>query len=339
VLPWIEPQVSGLLTVGDDNDIYWEASGDPAGRAVIYLHGGPGSGLGRGLYRSWADPQRFRMIGLDQRGCGRSRPLVTEDDADLVSNTTAALIGDIEALREHLHIEQWLVVGLSWGTTLGLMYAQAHPERVTGLVLGAVGITSRTSVDWVTEQMRRVFPREWEEYASAVPRAYGERVVDAYARALRQPNAAARAVAALAWCRWEDTHMSFDPDWQPFLVVQEPGFRAVFATLVTHYWSNSGFGGDEVMDQMNRIKHLPGVADPRPARHQLATGDSVAAAPRLARQPASGPGRGPRRRPDDRAGDGGDRGARLRRRLTAACCQATREPPTYALSPASRTSR
>ena len=259
MLPWIEPQVSGLLTVGDDNDIYWEASGDPAGRAVIYLHGGPGSGLGRGWYRSWADPQRFRMIGLDQRGCGRSRPLVTDDDADLVSNTTAALIGDIEALREHLHIEQWLVVGLSWGTTLGLMYAQAHPERVTGLVLGAVGITSRTSVDWVTEQMRRVFPREWEEYASAVPRADGERVVDAYARALRQPNAAARAAAALAWCRWDDTHMSFDPDWKPFLVVQEPEFRAVFATLVTHYWSNSGFGGDEIMDQMNRIKHLPGV--------------------------------------------------------------------------------
>jgi proline iminopeptidase len=250
-----------MLAVAGVNEIYWEMSGNPDGKPVLYLHGGPGGGLGLGGYRRRADPQRHLIIGIDQRGCGRSRPLVIDALERLSENTTAALIEDIEAVREHLGIQRWLVTGVSWGSTLTLAYAQAHPERVTEIVLVAVTTTSREEVDWITEGVGRVFPEAWERFEAASKRRPGERVVEAYARRLAGGDAADRARAADAWDAWESMHVSLDPLWQPSPLHADPAERAVFATLVTHYWANDAFlpGPKRILGRVDRIAHIPAV--------------------------------------------------------------------------------
>lgn len=249
---------TGLLPVGDGDELYYESVGNPDGPAVLWLHGGPGSGSTAG-HRRRIDPARQQAVTFDQRGCGRSRPLVIDRLDLLDTHTTAAQIEDIEALREHLGIERWMVTGGSWGTTLALAYAQTHPERVTGLGLFAVTTTSTAEVEWITEAMGRVFPEEWEHFAGAVRRVPGERVVDAYARAVRDPDVEVRRSAVAAWGRWEDVHVSLGPGWEP-----DPRWRTsptgdVLATLVTHYWSHSGFGGDQILGRMDRLVGIPGV--------------------------------------------------------------------------------
>lgn len=253
-----EPFDAGMLPLGDGDELYWEASGNPAGKPALYVHGGPGSGM-RGGYRQHFDPEKFLIIGFDQRGCGRSRPLATDPAADLARNTTQTLIADMEALREHLQVRQWLLYGGSWGTTLSLAYAQTHADRVSAMILAAVTTTSTAEVQWITEDMGRIFPREWDEFRTAAQPARGERIIDAYHRLLTGHDAAAREQAALAWCIWEDVHMSLDPKATPHLQHQRPEFRLLFATLVTHYWRNSGFGGDDLLKRMDRIASIPGV--------------------------------------------------------------------------------
>ena len=195
------------------------------------MDGGPGSGISAG-YRRRFDPDRFFIISFEQRGCGRSRPLVTDAAADLSTNTTAALIADIEALRMHLGVERWLVHGASWGTTLALAYAQAHPRRVSELVLFAVTTTSAAEVEWITESVGRVFPREWEQFEAASGRGPGQRLIDAYYERITDPDPIVRDQAAQAWCAWEDTHVSLDPAYVHNPRYDDPQFRRVFATLV-----------------------------------------------------------------------------------------------------------
>jgi proline iminopeptidase len=258
MFPPIEPFASGLLPVSNGNEIFWEASGNPHGIPALTLHGGPGSGLGAG-YRRRFDPERFLIIGLDQRGCGRSRPLVIDPAAPaLATNTTQAIIADIEALRAYLGVEQWLVTGLSWGSTLTIAYAQAHPERVSAIVLLAVTSTSPQEVEWITETIGAVFPEEWEQFEAASRRAPGQRVIDGYYALLTDPDPAVRAQAAYDWCVWEDVHVSLMPGATPSLRYEDPEFRQIFATLVTHYWSHSGFAGDGgLLAGMDRIAHIP----------------------------------------------------------------------------------
>jgi len=261
VHPPIEPFATGLLPVADGQQLYWETSGDPAGKPALYLHGGPGSGLGRGGYRRRYDPAGHLVVGLDQRGCGRSRPLAVDALEQLGTNTTAALIGDIEALREHLGVERWLVSGVSWGTTLALAYAQAHPERVSELVLVAVTTTAREEVDWITEAMGRVFPEAWQRCEQASGRRPGERVVDAYARVLATGEPEERKRAAAAWDAWESAHISLGPHATPGPLHADPVEQAVFATLVTHYWSHDGFltGADAIAARVERLRDIPTV--------------------------------------------------------------------------------
>lgn len=234
--------------------MYWEASGNPQGKPALYLHGGPGSGMQTG-YRQLFDPERYLIVSFDQRGCGRSQPLVTELGYDLGSNTTQALIADIEQLREHLGIERWLLTGISWGTTLALAYAQAHPQRVSEIVLGAVTTTSRAEVAWITETVGCIFPEAWSEFDQVANRRAGERLIDAYYRLIRHPDLRKREFAAEAWCRWEDA-VSLKP--QARFV--DPDFRMNFATLVIHYFANAAFQeGKEILQHMKQIAHLPGV--------------------------------------------------------------------------------
>lgn len=259
--PPIEPYETGLLPVSNGNSIYWEVSGNPNGKPALYLHGGPGSGLGRGDYRRRFDPQKYRIVGIDQRGCGRSRPLASESVDDLATNTTEALIADIEAVRAHLGIAAWLFSGVSWGATLSLAYAEAHPDKVTELVLAAVTTTSREEVDWVTEGVGRIFPEAWQRFERASGRLPGERVVEAYARRLASPDMEDRLQAARAWNAWEATHISLDPNWAPSAKWLDETLGLQFATLVTHYWANDGFlrNGAEILSRLPSIEHIPAV--------------------------------------------------------------------------------
>jgi proline iminopeptidase len=258
--PEREPDEAGHLPVGDGQTLYWETVGHPAGVPVVYLHGGPGSGSSVRA-RRYFDPERFRAVLFDQRGCGRSTPLADEPRVDLSVNTTDHLVTDIERLREHLRIDQWIVLGVSWGVTLGLVYAQRHPGRVLGMVLGAVTAGTRREIDWITRQVGRLFPSEWEQFVTGVPA--GDRSGDlagAYARQLASGEPTVREDAAERWCAWEDTHVSLMPGWTPDPRYLDPTFRAVFARLVTHYWSHGCFlTDDQILSDMSLLADIPGA--------------------------------------------------------------------------------
>lgn len=258
--PEIEPYDSGLLDVGDGQRVYWECCGNPAGRPALFLHGGPGSGCTPGA-RRFFDPEAYRVVLFDQRGSGKSRPLASEPDADLSVNTTAHLIADIETLRRHLGVESWTVLGVSWGTTLGLAYSQAHRDRVNALVLALVTTTSRREVEWITRDVGRIFPREWDRFSSAVPGRLRHRpLVNAYATMLFDPDPSIREHAAREWCAWEDAHVSLAPGHQPYARFQEPEFRLLFARLVTHYWRHAAFlEDDQLVRDAPTLNGLPGV--------------------------------------------------------------------------------
>jgi proline iminopeptidase len=196
-----------------------------------------------------------------QRGCGRSRPHVGEI-SDLKVNTTAHLIGDLERLREHLRIERWTVVGGSWGTTLGLAYAQAFPDRVAAMVLACVTTTSRREVQWITHDMGRIFPEQWERFASvgAYDRSRGVDLVDSYAALAFSADAAVRERAAREWCAWEDTHVSLTPGYAPSRRFDDPEFRLLFTRLVTHYWSHAAFLPEgQLISNVSVLNDIPGV--------------------------------------------------------------------------------
>jgi proline iminopeptidase len=250
----------------DGQSIYWEEAGTSSGVPALYLHGGPGSGLGRRGYLTKLDPERFRILALDQRGCGRSTPLADDPRHDLDHNTTQRLILDIEELRVHLDIDAWVLNGVSWGSTLALAYAQAHPDRVLGIVLMAVTSTSRAEVDWITEGVGAIFPEGWDRLAGHAERAgigyhrRGSRLVDAYAHLLRDPDPSVRAAAAATWAEWEDTHVAIgaggfrrDPRWD------DPSFTEIFTTLVTHYWSHDAFLDPPILERIDEIAHIPAV--------------------------------------------------------------------------------
>ncbi len=230
-----------MLDVGDGHSVYWECCGNPDGKPALYLHGGPGSGCSPSQRRFFA-PDAYRVVLFDQRGSGRSRPLASESDADLRTNTTAHLIADMEALRRLHGVERWTVLGLSWGTTLGLAYAQAHPQRISAVVLALVTTTTRREVEWITRDVGRIFPREWDRFVSAVPDTLRHLpLVDAYATLLFDEDSAVRERAAREWCAWEDTHVSLAPGHRPNPRYEDPEFRLRFARLVTHYWRHAAF--------------------------------------------------------------------------------------------------
>lgn len=258
--PAIEPFDRGMLDVGDGHQIYWECCGNPAGRPALFLHGGPGSGFSRNQ-RRFFDPEIYKVVLFDQRGCERSRPLASDRGADLRTNTTAHLIADIEALRALHRVERWTLLGLSWGTTLGLAYAQAHPERVRAAVLALVSTTSRREVEWITHGVGRIFPQQWERFANAVPAALRHLpLVDAYATMLLDPEPSVHEHAAREWCAWEDAHVSLTPGHRPCALFENAQFRLGFARLVTHYWRHSAFlEDDQLLRDAARLNGIPGV--------------------------------------------------------------------------------
>ena len=257
--PPIEPYDQGMLDVGDGNQVYWEVSGNPAGKPAVIVHGGPGGGASAN-WRRYHDPDTYRIVLFHQRGCGRSTPDAGLLETDLSVNTTQHLIADMEVLREHLGIETWQLLGVSWGSTLSLAYAQRHRERVSELILFAVTAGRREEIEWITRDVGRIFPREWERFRDAVP--VGERdgsLPAAYARLLADPRT--REKAARDWCDWEDTHVSLDPQHQPSPRYKDPVFRLTFARLVTHYWANDCFlpAEGDLVERAHLLGGVPGV--------------------------------------------------------------------------------
>lgn len=249
-----------MLDVGDEQRVYWEVSGSPGGKPTVVLHGGPGSGSSAGR-RRWFDPSAYRIVQFDQRGCGRSTPPVSDPATDLSTNTTHHLVADIERLREHLDIEQWLVCGVSWGVTLGLAYAEGHPERIRKLLFVSVTMTRPTDVHWLYHEAGRFFPEEWARFRAGAPD--GERdsdLVAAYNRLLNEhPDAAVRARAAMDWCNWEDSLLSLEEGWTPSPRYEDAGFRMTYARLCAHYLSHAAWlDGDELLRNAYRLVGIPG---------------------------------------------------------------------------------
>ncbi|MFE9579890.1 prolyl aminopeptidase [Nocardia sp. NPDC006044] len=258
--PEIEAYDSGLLDVGDGQAMYWEVSGNPDGKPVVFLHGGPGGGTSP-AQRRFFDPAAYRIVLLDQRGCGRSTPHLA-DNPDLATNTTQHLIADIEALRTHLGIERWQVFGGSWGSTLALAYAETYPDRVTELVLRGIFLLRRKEIDWYYNGAAGyVYPDEWEKYLAPVPEAErDEDLVEVYHRLLHSADEQVALRAAIAWSTWEGATSSLLP--QPDRVAEsaDPRFALAFARIENHYFRNHAFLDEgQLLRDADTIAHIPTV--------------------------------------------------------------------------------
>jgi proline iminopeptidase len=255
--PAIEPYAHGMLDVGDGNRLYWEACGNPDGEPALVLHGGPGSGCTPGM-RRYFDPGAYRIVLLDQRNCGRSRPHASDPTVSLAANTTQHLVADIELLRAQLGIERWLVCGGSWGCALALAYAQQHTARVTELVLTGTATARRAEVDLLTRGLGGLFQAAWARFRDGVPQAERDgSLAAAYSRRLADADPAIRAKAASDWCAWEEAMVPTSPHNARY---DDPAFRLCFARIVTHYWSNDHFLADGVLlAQAGRLGPVPGL--------------------------------------------------------------------------------
>lgn len=249
-----------MLHTPDGYEVYVERLGRPGGVPLIYCHGGPGSGARAGARRLF-DRDLFDVLVFDQRGTGRGTPLAEQSSADLATNTTQHLIADMEAIRAWAGVDQWIVAGISWGTTLALAYAEAHPDVVLGVLAGLVTTTSAEEVDWITRGVGRIFPEEYERFTAFIPDSLSPLSnVDAYAEMLNGDDRDLAGAAALEWCRWEDAHVSLAPGHHHNTNFDDPAFRLRFARLVTHYWRHHAFLGPHgVLDAVGTISHIPAV--------------------------------------------------------------------------------
>jgi proline iminopeptidase len=254
--PEIEPHRSGMLDVSPPHRIYWEESGNPRGKPVVFLHGGPGGGTDP-KQRRFFDPAKYRIVLFDQRGCGRSRPHACLDD-----NTTWHLISDMEALRAELGIERWQVFGGSWGSTLALAYAQKHPTRVSELVLRGIFMLRRWELEWFYQQgTSRLFADAWEQYLEPIPPEERGDLIAAYHRRLTSQDAAIRQRAARAWSVWEATTSFLHQS--PEYIAHAAGdqFALAFARIECHYFVNRGFFEQEsqLLDDVDKLRTIPAV--------------------------------------------------------------------------------
>ncbi|HEV7183350.1 MAG TPA: prolyl aminopeptidase [Leifsonia sp.] len=258
--PEIEPYASGLLDVGDGQQLYWETSGNPEGKPVVFLHGGPGGGTSPNQRRVF-DPEKYRIVLFDQRQCGRSLPHASDPEADLSANTTWHLVGDIEKLREHLEVERWMVFGGSWGSSLALAYAETHPDRVTELILRGIFTLRPVELDWFYEGgAAALFPDLWEGFVEQVPEAGRGRLIPAYSRLLNDPDPAVHRPAAVAWSRWESSTITLLH--RPELVADftEDNYAVAFARIENHYFMHGGwFEEEQLIRDAEKLRAIPGV--------------------------------------------------------------------------------
>jgi proline iminopeptidase len=254
--PAIEPYRTGYLRVSDVHELYFEESGNPAGKPAVFLHGGPGAGADVRA-RRFFDPAAYRIVVFDQRGCGRSRP-----HASLVDNTTWRLVDDIEALRRHLGIDRWQVFGGSWGSTLALAYAQAHPDRVTELVLRGIFMLRRWELQWFYQEgCSALFPDYFADYVAVIPEAERGDLISAFHKRLVGTNREEQLAAARAWSLWEAATSFLRIDHDSLRRWNDADFATAVARIECHYFVNKGFleHEDQLIANVPRIRHIPAV--------------------------------------------------------------------------------
>jgi proline iminopeptidase len=252
--PPIAPYQTGTLPVSNLHSIYFEQVGNPTGKPVVFLHGGPGGGIDP-IYRQYFNPDVWRVVLFDQRGCGQSVP-----HAELRENTTWDLVDDIEKLRSHLGIDRWVVFGGSWGSTLSLAYSQTYPNSCVGLILRGIFLLRQKELRWFYQEgASNIFPEAWEAYLKPIPLEEREDLMTAYYQRLTSPDLSVRAAAAQAWSIWEASTSKLIPD--PGLTEKfgESQFADAFARIECHYFVNQGFFDleDQLLRNCDRIRHLP----------------------------------------------------------------------------------
>ena len=254
--PPIEPYNEGKLKVSELHTIHYEQSGNPQGKPVIFLHGGPGGGISP-MYRQYFDPEQWRIIIFDQRGCGQSTPY-----AELEENTTWHLVSDIEKLRQHLEIDRWVVFGGSWGSTLALVYSQTHPEPCKGLILRGIFMLRSSEIRWFYQEgANHIYPEAWQEYIKPIPVEERGDLLSAFYRRLTSEDRQVRLEAARAWSIWEASTSKLIPSAiskERFGMAQ---FAEAFARIECHYFVNRGFFKHEnqLLANIDRIRSLPGI--------------------------------------------------------------------------------
>lgn len=254
--PEIKAYNSGFLKVSDLHNVYFEEAGNPDGKPVVFLHGGPGGGI-IDNYRRYFDPKKWRIILFDQRGCGKSTPF-----AELKENTTWDLVSDIEKIRSHFKIEQWSVFGGSWGSTLALAYSITHPERCSELFLRGIFLLRKKEIDWFYQEgCSKIFPDAWEGYVKPIPENERHDFVQAFYKRLTSTDANIRKEAAAAWSIWEGSTSKLIPDTDIVARFAEDEFADAFARIECHYFTNKGFFIEDnfLINNVGKIRHIPTV--------------------------------------------------------------------------------
>ena len=256
LFPNIEPFNTFSLPVSDLHTIYVEESGNKNGKPVIFLHGGPGGGVDP-KYRRYFDPEKWRIIMFDQRGCGKSTPF-----AELEENTTWDLVSDIEKIRNHLSIDKWVVFGGSWGSTLSLAYSQTHPDSCKGLILRGIFLVRKKELDWFYQEgASNIFPDRWESFLEPIPVEKRDNLMQAYYEILTGEDHSKKIKAAKAWSTWEGSTVKLLEDENFISDFSDDKFAEAFARIECHYFMNNcWFNSDNhLIENMHKIKHIPGV--------------------------------------------------------------------------------
>lgn len=257
---WLYPECApyreGRLRVSSVHELYFEESGNPHGKPVVFVHGGPGSGT-QAIQRRFFDPRKYRILLFDQRGSGKSTP-----HASLEDNTTWHLVEDMEKLRVHLGVEKWQVFGGSWGSTLALAYAETHPTRVSELVLRGIFLCRKREIDWLYQfGAHAIFPDAWEEYSSFIPPEERNDYVSAYHRRLTGSDPGLQVRAAKIWSGWEGRTSKLLPDPSFVEHFEEDRFALAFARIECHYFKNGAFlkTDDQLLRDVQKIRNIPAV--------------------------------------------------------------------------------
>ncbi|MCF4164614.1 prolyl aminopeptidase [Zavarzinia compransoris] len=252
--PEIEPVLSGHLDVGDGHSLYWEVSGNVRGLPVVFLHGGPGAGA-KPVHRRFFDPEVYCIVVFDQRGAGRSTPL-----GSLEANTTQHIVADMERLREHLRIDRWLVFGGSWGSTLALAYAEAHPAAVLALILRGIFLCRPSEIQWFLYGMREVFPENWRRFSGYLPAEERGDILAAFHKRLIDPDPAVHLPAARAWSTYEGACSTLLPSPDTVRGFADDVTALGLARIEAHYFINDCFlRPDQLIEDVDRIRHIPTV--------------------------------------------------------------------------------
>lgn len=252
--PEIDPVLSGFLDTGDGHSLYWEVSGNVRGLPVVFVHGGPGAGA-KPVHRRFFDPETYCIVVFDQRGAGRSKPLGSTE-----GNTTQNLVADMEHLREHLRIDRWIVFGGSWGSTLGLAYAESHPERVIGLILRGIFLCRPSEIQWFLYGMREIFPENWRAFAGFMPEAERGDLLRNYHRRLIDPDPAIHMPAARSWSTYEGSCSTLLPSPAVVQGFADDVTALGLARIEAHYFVNDSFlRPNQLIEDVGRIRHIPTV--------------------------------------------------------------------------------